>query len=394
MKIIFIGVNQRYISATNSLLPSVLQKISQVYFYGPGFVGVEVLNEGINNYVDRLGGVDFIFITAQCIIDIDIKRLDNYFTRYTAVLNGGRISQIFLNDVKDFCKSNKEKVICTISEVDPHVTQQSTIDNIDEHAQYLMGWGNGFLDTKSDLEAIAGEPYIQNKLKQGYTLGLLDQFVNDFSSRVINLGHFVNDSEFYWGDFSSRKYDVSVPGSAYRRRIQAMSAIKRVGYIKIAWNNYKYFFKIADRFRLKPYANFYLVNLYNLFFQQELSQSKACICDGGGNNYPVRKFFEIPASGALMICWPAVGLEKMGFVDGENCIFIKNVEDIIDVLKLMSKSPDDFQSIAYAGRSLVLQKHSLSARAIQLRGVLQKIQAGNYNGSIWHAGEFKFFNTE
>lgn len=392
MKILFVGVNQRYITKTNSLLPGVLQKISEVFFYGPGFLDSKVLDKGISSYIESIGDVDFIFVTAQCIIDIDFKRLDNYFRRYTAVLNDGCVTQKFLDDVKFYCGRNKEKVICSILEVDPHVTPQSTIDSLDEYAQYLFGWGNGFLNAKMDMNAVDREEYIQKKLRTGHVLGLLDSYVNNNPSRIINLGHFVSDAEFYWGNMSSRKFDVAVPGSQYDRRLQALSALKRVKQIRIASNRYKYFFKISDRLLLNPYSNFYAVSLYNLFFQQELSRSKTCICDGGGINYPVRKFFEIPASGALLTCWPALGLDSLGFVNGENCIFIEDTDGLIRVVNLLLGDQEYLQSMAIEGRTLVMKKHSLSARAEQLRDALFRIECGNYNGSIWDAGEFRLID--
>jgi len=251
-----------------------------------------------------------------------------------------------------------------------------------------MGWGNGFLNAKGDMEAVAEEAFIQKKLKMGFELGLMDAFVVKYSSRVINLGHFVSDSEFFWGNLSSRKYDVAVPGSRYARRIRTIKAIKQMKDVSLASNYYKYYFKIADRLHLNPYSNFYCVNLYNLFFQQELSKSKACITEGGGDNQPVRKFFEISAAGSLLICWPSVGFEMLGFKDGINCIYVKSIDEVIKTIEMFKNDIEYFEAIASEGRKLVLTKHSVSARASQLNQVLEKINQGNYNGSFWKDGDF------
>jgi len=387
-KILFIGINQRYMNATNSLLPAVIQRVGDVFFYGPGFVGKNTLDQGVERYIEKIGGVDFIIITAQCLIKFDINRFEKYLIRYTAVFNSGIITTLFLDDVRRFCKNNQKKVICGISEVDPHVTPQSTLDALLEHSEYFMGWGNGFLNAKGDMEAVAEEGYIQKKLKKGFELGLMDEFVDKHFSRVINLGHFVSDSEFYWGNLSARKYDVAVPGSRYERRQKTIEKIKQMHNVSLANNSYKYYFKIADRLHLNPYSNFYCVNLYNLFFQQELSNSKACITEGGANNHPVRKFFEISAAGSLMICWPSVGFEMLGFRDGVNCIYIKSINEIIKIIEMIKDNIEHFQPIASEGRKLVLTKHSVSARASQLSQVLEKINQGNYNGSFWKDGDF------
>jgi hypothetical protein len=386
---LFIGINQRYINPTNSLLPAVVQGSCNVHFYGPGFVSQATLERGVDRYVDALGSVDLIVVTAQCVIGLDAARLSRYLTNYTALLNDGRVTTEYLNDVRAFCKKHKQRVVCGISEIDPHVTPQWILDSLLEHASYFMSWGKGSLNSSGDMEAVNNEEYIQIKLKRGFKLGLMDDFAVKYRQQFINLGQFVGVNEFYWGALAARKYDVSVPGSRYARRQAMSNVLAKLDGVRVRGTGYRYAYKIAQRLGLRPYANFYLVHLYNLAFQRVLSQSKVCVTEGGANNYPVRKFFEIPAAGALMVCWPAVGMESLGFKDGLNCIFVRDEEGVAQTIKAVVRDVDQFEAIAAAGRDLVFRQHSVSARAVQLHEAIQRIEDGTFKGSSWQDGCFQ-----
>lgn len=390
---LFIGLNIRYLSATSSLWISVLGKIFNVHCYGPGFVDSKTLSSGVEKYVDSLGGVDFIFATHYHCFDMRSERINRFVTNYTARFSEGTVvTPIFMDDTKSFLRRNKSRVCCFLNEVDPHVTEKSNLDECLRHAAYFVLWGKGFLNAKRDMAAVANEPYIKTKLAKGFKLGSLDDFVEANSKNIINLGHFVSDNEFYWGTLATRKYDVSVPGNGYFRRQKFMDKINNLlSNIHTAKLQYRFIYKIAQRLFLKPYANFYMVHLYNLAFQRVLSQSKICVTDGGANNYPVRKFFEIPAAGALMVCWPAEGLELMGFKHKINCFLVNDDDDALQISQEVLRNPNDYEHIAAAGRDLVLMNHSTTARAVQLGEAIRRIQAGSFNGSTWQDGRFICF---
>lgn len=388
-RVLLIGINQRYINPTNSLLPAVLAKFSDIYLYGPGFVDDLTLAKGVERYIDSVGGVDVIFTLSQCCSGFTAARVNRFLRRYTVLLNGGEVSSKFLADVSEFCRKNQKRVVCFLTDMDPHAVPQDTLDNLLDRAGYFVGWGKGFVDSLADSEAVGNENYLQKKLKRSFTLGLFDNFVDNYWTQIINIGHFVADNEFYWGTLVNRKYDVAVPGSRYARRQGVLNTLKRVDGIRLARLRYRYAFQIAERLSLNPYARFYPVQLYNIAFQRTMSRTKICVTDGGGNNYPVRKFFEIPASGALMVCWPSVGLESLGFRDGVNCLFVQNATDVIEAAKSVVEDVGKFDKIAAAGRDLVFREHSTSARGIQLFEAIQRIEAGTFKGSTWREGQFE-----
>jgi len=389
MNILFIGINQRYINATNYYYPSILNRIGNLTCYGPGFVSEDEIAKGIDKFLETKTAPDIIVITAQCVVNKDASLFNKSLSRYTYVFNQGRVTHQFLVDTEQFCKRYKAKVVCLITDIDPHVTPQYMIDHLVNQGGYFIGWGNGFLNAHHDMSSLLSEGYIQQKIQKGFEVGLLDRFANEFSDRMINLGHFVGDHEFYWGGLAARKHDISVPGSSYARRKNTIELLRQSKSFSTAKSRAKYILKIMDRIGVKTYSNFYLVNLYNYLFQMELSNAKICITEGGGNNYPVRKFFEIPASGALMACWPAIGLDNLGYKSYENCVYLNSSDDIFDIIEDMKRDLTKYQQIASLGRNHTLNHHSATARSYQLKQSFEKILSNSFAGSYWENGIYK-----
>lgn len=387
-RVLYVGVNYRYINPTNSLLPAVLQRFSELDFYGPGFVGAETLGAGVERYADRAGGYDLVFAASNIFTFHPVERINRFLHRYGVLFSGGEITEAFLADARAFCRRRRERVICAITDLDPHAAQQPLLERIEAEAGYYMGWGREFVDALADAEAVRNEGYLQKKLQEGVALGLFDQFVRRQQSRVINLGHVVAETEFYWSALETRPYDAIVPGSRYARREKVLRALARSGTIRVAPTRYRYAFQVAERLGLRPHARFHLASAYGLAFQRAMSRSRSCVTDGGGNNFPVRKFLEIPASGALMICWPAVGLDRLGLRDGEHCVYVRTEEEAVDAVRAVSRDPLRFHAVAAAGREVVFRQHTVGARAAQLGLAVSRIQAGTFNGSSWKNGEF------
>ena len=125
----------------------------------------------------------------------------------------------------------------------------------------------------------------------------------------------------------------------------------------------------------------------NRDFRQRLAGSRYSYTCGSGLDMPIRKFVEIPAGGAVLVCRPFTGFADAGFVDGVNAI-VCEPQDIIDVHRMLAANPDQAQRIADAGRRLVAQCHSTSARSEQFRLLFQMIAAGRFVGARWSAGRF------
>ncbi len=217
--------------------------------------------------------------------------------------------------------------------MDPHAVPQAALDNLLERARYFIGWGNGFVDSLADTEAVRNENYLQKKLRRSMALGLFDNFVDTYQAQIINIGHFVADNEFYWGTLVNRKYDAAVPGSRYARRQGVLKALRKLDGIRLAGFHYRYAFQIAERLSL--------------------------------------------------------GLESLGFRDGANCLFVQNATDVVEATRSVVEDVSRFDKIAAAGRDLVFREHSTTARGLQLCLAIERIEAGTFRGSTWRDGQFQ-----
>ena len=219
---------------------------------------------------------------------------------------------------------------------------------------------------------------------------MYNDFVKEIKHRLINLIHFVSESEFFWQSLSLRKYDAAVPGTLYYRRKIAYDNLVNASFskIKFAKKLHEYPIKIIDKLGLKPYSNVYIKHFYNLAFQQRMEKSKVCITDGGLIDFTIRKFFEIPASGSLLACWPTTNFNQLGFKDGINCIVLDNESDILEVIHAIAKDPEKYQLIASEGQRMVMDKHSLLARSKQLQDSFERILDNRFEGTYWEEGKF------
>jgi hypothetical protein len=88
-----------------------------------------------------------------------------------------------------------------------------------------------------------------------------------------------------------------------------------------------------------------------------------------------------------MICTPPVGFDALGFRDGQHYIAAEpqTLPQVIDELR---RDPERAARIARNGQDLVFTKHSLAARARQIRTCLDAVAAGTYRGADWLNGQF------
>jgi len=386
-RILFLGVNYRYINPTNSLIPSILAGISKLYFFGPGFVSQSMIDDGIDRFVEGIGGVDLIVTTTQIASGVSWEANQSFLSRYAVMLNGGALSESFLVDAGRFLFLHRLRTICFLTDLDPHAVQPQRLEELDKHAEFFVCWGSDFLSALDHSADLVREDYYQKK-KGRFVFGEFDKFIKKNGHRVITLGHMVCASEFYWAGLSGRRYDVAVPGINYARRKDAIDILRHKPNIHMSYSRYRQVFKIIDYFGLRPFSSHLGVQIYNEAFRSQLYRSKLCITDGGGNNFPVRKFLEIPAAGSLLACWPATGFDRLGFVDGENYVDLSKAGDLVDCIQAILANIETWEAVAMAGRNLVFRNHTTSARSDQLARAITRIRQGDYQGSSWVAGEF------
>lgn len=85
-------------------------------------------------------------------------------------------------------------------------------------------------------------------------------------------------------------------------------------------------------------------------------------------NMVTPKYFEIAASGALLIGQYCEDLETLGFNDGNALIFTKG--DFVDQVQRYRRDPEAYLAIRQRGRELIRHRHKLSDRLESVRTLL------------------------
>lgn len=113
-------------------------------------------------------------------------------------------------------------------------------------------------------------------------------------------------------------------------------------------------------------------------YSKKLNNYIACFTDCATSAYIVSKYFEIPASGSLLLCQDPKeyganndNLAELGFIDGETCIicnknnYIEKINYILD-----EKNRNIINKIRLNGMNMVLKKHNISNRAEIISNIL------------------------
>ena len=201
-------------------------------------------------------------------------------------------------------------------------------------------------------------------------------FLLQHPERVITTTHFVGPQEYCLDTLSVRPYDIAVPGAEYFLRQAAVKRLVGTGTrFRSASKAYFHLYRLANRLGLPSYSHPLSLRLYNLFFQRTLAETRCVYTARGGFGIPIRKFFEIPAAGALMICSPCNGYADLGFEAGRHYVQAEP-DEILDVLSEWLWHPQA-QEVASAGQQLTIANHSMASRGQQIKRRLARNACGH-----------------
>ncbi len=396
MKILYTDVHLHSLNPTNTLTSNlVASAVDDIHFYGPGFVSSSELASGLVSFIEQTGPYDALVLGPNVPIfawkPSDVLAAANYARRYTALSSP---TQDLVNYYEDVLASIPLAPVglrfaCLVT-LDCYGCTQAHIDRIEQFDLHVIAPNSAFstrLETQP--EWVNQEAHFvrkKDRLSNAWT-----DFTSQKPERVLTTLHFVGDAEFSFRGLSARAGDVSIPGVEYVLRKQAVIALKTAG-IQYSTKGFFVAFRLASRLGLPVFGRFTSLKLFNLLFFRDLLDTRYVYTARGAYGTPIRKFFEIPAAGALMVCSPPIGFAALGFKDGEHYVHAEP-DQLPRVLKELKADPSRAQTIASAGRRLVFEKHSLRARAEQLRSCFDAILQGNYKGATWNDGTFKLITT-
>ncbi len=209
--------------------------------------------------------------------------------------------------------------------------------------------------------------------------------------KIVLMPHCLAQDEFIELN-TKRPIDVSIPGTGYffrrlvRDRVRIVrdltvsdrpSAVqKALAMISLKWGG-----------RLGPVLG--MTRAAQMLFRRNLSKSMVGITCHGTVNYPIRKFFEIPAAGCLLVANMFQPSEALGFKSMTNCVDITSadLDGLEDVLRWAVSDAADVRVIRQSGQDMVRECHTVDRRVEQILALCERVAAGTFQSVSWAQGK-------
>ena len=387
---LLLDVRVSYLNETRNLLPVVLSHACQTTVFGPGYVSPAVLSDGADQFTADHGPFDLILATEH-IWNPPTRDSPTAFRNYQFTYSSApsEVELSFCARVSDWLSGVSQMKGALVFETDHYSVSPETTQRLQDF-DFVMGpvAGAQFVPDLARLPKLADEHFGRNA-----TNTWLD-FLTSTSAKLIAIPHFVGSNEFEWTVAHGRPYPLAIPGVAYSRRRCARASARKAG-LQLAppsTGSARRTASAAVR-RLPQRLRRYDQAFRRESFRQEISLSMACYTDGSALDFPVRKFFEIPALGSALLATPCSGFSDLGFEAGHNC-FALEPEAVGDVTQDLVADPDRVNEITERGRELILSRHSTHARARQISDAFAALLDGSLVSAEWVEGHFRISGRE
>jgi hypothetical protein len=382
MKILVLDCNVRYMNPTRTHFPRFLSLLGDVHFFGPGYCSTKVLQVGLEEFINNHGPFNLAFATEHVGLP---ARSSDLIEKSVQFYKKSFIFRFSETDLRLFWKSmpffyDLSIFKCAaLMQFDFQSATKKHIDNYVNNYQMVIAVNKQFVRSYGEDPSVKAEGF--NVVNDNWY-----EFVLEYNHKILPLMHFMTDGEFEFRSLSNRNYDWSVPGTLYQARKKANSVLKTENLLITSNRKIRKLMYIAEKVGLNPYATNIGNYLFSQSFSDSISDSRFSYTCGSALGVVVRKFFEIPALGTVLVCKPCNGFEYLGFINGVNAI-TSSPEGLADLSSRLKKDLDYAQAIADAGQKLILEKHTLHVRAKQLKKALLLGLKGEFQGAKWKNGD-------
>jgi len=376
-KLLYLGFKHNYINPTSNLLLKIYERSADSLFIGPGFRNIIDFNnkfeveKKINKFIPEI-----VIIDARC-FGSEYLKLNISGQNYSKKNFDEFI--IFLNN---FIKYNKIPQIVDFSFIDIYKLPFLLIEKLKKFDCYTIGLDKNFFSPKENYKYLSKENFVKYANDNWY------DYIRENSHLIISVPHPIDEQEFSYEKINQRKIDLSVLGVKYYCRKKAGKILKKTNY-NIYSGDLKrkcISFMITSLRKLSIKAD-KINNLYNSYFYSTLKNSKISYTCPSGAEFPVRKFLEIPASGALLMCQKFKNFENFGYINKKNVIAVE-LNELEDAVHYYLKELDLSQEIVSNCQKFLLENHSTNSRIKQISASLELIVQNKFKGSSWKNGSF------
>ena len=386
-KLLFIGANRKYINPSTDLIIQCIAANYKIHFFGPGFSTEESLNRGIEKFVEERGPYDMIVFDCYLLLfDIILSRKTPFSSE---LINFSKECYAkHIPPLLGFVKKYEGKT-CLIANMDIYGIKQKQIDLVEQTSNIIIDISMAKLtmEEKADKFGYSNQS-LKNQMKGFWDGAGNDNWVNflkEKRSSTVRLPHAVQLDEFSYVPIGQRKNIFAVPGARYAERKQFYR------YLTLNQRFLKNKHLLTDRayFLTKKSLSLKMYTEIRNRYITEIKNSKYCYVSGSLHRSPVRKYFEVPALGAVPVGQIFESFDELGFEDGTNFLVI---EDSSTLEQLMASYPlEQSQKIVEKAQELILAQHTVLSRHKQIRETFDKIFSGSFEGSSWQQGRYFHF---
>lgn len=249
-----------------------------------------------------------------------------------------------------------------------------------------------YVDRCSFVISIVGSPQFWKRsfaesyprehwLKPGY----VTETPEVIDERFLLFPHAVGEHEFH-AVASQRPIDVSIPGTTYWFRSQAAEIIKHAAGLKVKSQATR-IERAAARLAVNSRAARHLgaIPTAQFLFRRTLRRSLSSVTCDGSIGYPIRKFFEIPAAGSILIARPFEQPEALGFRHRDTAILVDDADlhRLADIVRWLKSDSIESRALATRGQDMVRSFHTVSRRVDQILQAAAAAAAGKLAGMRW-----------
>jgi glycosyl transferase family 1 len=382
VRLLLLDVNTGYINPTRNVLPLCLRHAFEVEYFGPGYVSGEALRTGLAPFLDARPAFDFVLATEHVLFSEPWSEatLPVGYRRYHSVqFPLADLTHLFALYEQFTSLAPRRAAVLVAS--DYYNFSDDQIGRLHRGADVIIGWGGELVSRLGDLPGARADEFVAHANDRWV------DFVESHAARVISFPHFVAETEFSLQPLGFRSPAWAVIGAHYAARRAAVARLRAAG-ISVRYRSPAQLLDGLQRVGVVRRQASWMQGAANLGFRAIVESCRYAYTCGSGLRYPVRKFFEIPALGAVLVCEPCAGFSELGFRNGENAI-ASAPDQVVSVARALEADPENAQSIASAGRELVWREHSSAARARQLLACLLRVSGGQFRGARWRAGRLE-----
>lgn len=388
-RVLFLTFDVDYINPTRQLIKKAIAEGCDVVLFGPGHSTWEEVESGPFAFEERNGPFDIVVGDEFALIpppksaaELPTRSFLNYACRFdrSLIWKGA--------EYYEFLRQYQGKRVLTLMQSDFYNFPAHMIDRIEQNGDYFMLWGEELVLSRLEADTQSILPGLLNEKVYGRWTDRFLEFVRQNSNRILSTPAVVDLHEFCDTRLVARPSDWSVLGASYDARRVARANLDQNG-ISRNGKLLHYLMAGSERTPINIFAHYWGIDFFNWAFRKALKRSRYSYTCGSIAKYCIRKFFEIPASGCVLVADPCQGFDELGFVN-ENTAIACDAKDIHDAHAWLKANPDRAQEIADRGRELTLNQHSVPARARQFDESFQRIHDGTFKGSYWKSGSLAF----